>query len=242
VARKVLFIVNDPVAPEAMLGETFAEQGFDIDRFVVVPPGRTDDPAFEVSFPDPTGYDVIVPLGARWSVYDEALGRTWVRSEMAMVRDADTAGVGVLGVCFGGQLLARAHGGSVTRSAAPEIGWFEIDSSATDLVPAGHWFEWHFDRWTLPPGATEIARNRRASQAFVIGHTLALQFHPELDATLLELWLDDEKDGELAGQGTTPTELRSSTTALTDDAARRLRGLVAGFLSHVARPPAAGEG
>ena len=55
-----------------------------------------------------------------------ALGRTPGGSTRAVLeralRDAHAAGVPLLGVCFGGQLLAHARGGSVRRSPAPEIG------------------------------------------------------------------------------------------------------------------------
>ena len=181
-APKVLFLYNEHLATEALLGEAFAEQGFDIEVFEVVPPQRLDDPAVDVTFPDPTGYDVIVPLGARWPVYDDALRRTWVSAEMQLVRDAADAGVALLGVCFGGQLLAQAFGGSVARSSSPEIGWYDVASDRPEVIPAGPWFQWHFDRWTLPPEASEIARTAAASQAFVLGRALALQFHPEVDA------------------------------------------------------------
>ena len=86
-----------------------------------------------------------------------------------MVRRALDAGVGVLGVCFGGQLLAHALGGTVARSPAPEIGWREVSSAKPDLVPPGPWFQWHFDRFTTPPGGIEVARNADATQAFVQG-------------------------------------------------------------------------
>ena len=105
-----------------MLGDVFAEFGYDIHTFNVVPEGQGDDPASDVEFPDPLNHDVIVPLGARWAAYDERLLNTWVADEMKMVRAADAAGVGVLGVCFGGQLVAQAHGGTVERSTDPEIG------------------------------------------------------------------------------------------------------------------------
>jgi len=237
VAPQVLFIYNDPNAREALLGETFTEFGFDVDTFEVVPAHRVDDPAVDVTFPDPTGYDVIVPLGSRWAVYDPRLAQAWVASEIQAVQDAVAATVGVLGVCFGGQLVAQALGGSVQRSSAPEIGWHDVHSSAPGLVPHGPWFQWHFDRFTPPPGATEIARNARASQAFVRGSAMGVQFHPELDTTLLELWLADDNDGELAQFGLRHEDLRTHTEAEIDDAARRLRLLVRGFLDKVARAP-----
>ena len=235
--RKVLFIYNDPIAPEALLGETFTDLGFDVDTLEVVPAHTPDDPVVEVSFPDPTGYDVIVPLGSRWAVYDERL--PWVAAEIDTVRRAADAGVGVLGVCFGGQLVATALGGSVQRSDAPEVGWHHVHSSDHDLVPEGPWFQWHFDRFTPPPGATEIARNDSASQAFVKGRAMGLQFHPELDHKLLELWITDDLrgggDGDLARLGLRHDDLRAHTTRHVDDAARRLRKLVRGFLDKVAR-------
>jgi GMP synthase-like glutamine amidotransferase len=231
---EVLFIYNDPTAPEALLGEVFTELGFDVDVFNVVPADRLQDPAIDIVFPDPTRYDVIVPLGSRWSVHDRALQNTWVGTEMQMVRDATAAGVGVLGVCFGGQLVAQALGGTVARSPRAEIGWYEVDSDAA-FIAEGPWFQWHSDRWTTPPGATEIARNANAPQAFVAGSALALQFHPELDGPLLEQWLADDQDGEVARIGVDVDELRARTTAERRAAPDRLRALVAGHLTLLSR-------
>jgi GMP synthase-like glutamine amidotransferase len=237
VAPKVLFIRNEPLATEALLGDAFTEAGFDVESLEVVAADRVDEPAGDVTFPDPARYDVIVPLGARWPVYDEALRNTWVGAETQLVRDAADAGVALLGVCFGGQLLAQAFGGTVARSPVPEIGWYDVESDHPDLVPGGPWFQWHFDRWALPPGATEIARTANSSQAFVLGRALALQFHPEIDTTLLDVWLADDRDGEVVGAGLSHDELRCRTTELADDAGRRIRGLVRGFLANVAHQP-----
>ena len=71
----------------------------------------------------------------------------------------------------------------------------------------------------------------------MLGRALALQFHPELDRDLLELWLAEDRDGEVTSVGGSHDELRSATTELVDSAARRIRGLVRGFLSEVARQP-----
>jgi GMP synthase-like glutamine amidotransferase len=237
VAPTVLFIRNEHLATEALLGEAFAEHGFDIDTFDVVPAARVASPAVEVDFPDPRGYDVIVPLGARWAVYDDALRRTWVGAETQLVRDAADAGVALLGVCFGGQLLAQAFGGSVGRAPQPEIGWYDIPSDHPALIPPGRWFQWHFDRWTLPPGATELARTPDSSQAFLFGRALGLQFHPEVDHELLERWLADDRTGEVVSTGRTHDELRSATDSFAADAAVRVRELVGGFVTHVVRQP-----
>jgi GMP synthase-like glutamine amidotransferase len=237
VAPTVLFLRNEHLATEALLGDAFTTCGYDVETFEVVPAERIDRPVGEVTFPDPTCYDVIVPLGARWPVYDEALQRTWVGAEAQLMRDAAAAGVALLGVCFGGQLLAQAFGGSVSRSTVPEIGWCDIDTDRPDVVPRGPWFQWHFDRWALPPGATEIARTANSSQAFVLGRALALQFHPEIDSELLDVWLAEDHDGEVIAAGLGHDELRERTTELADDVATRIHALVRGFRTHVAHQP-----
>lgn len=224
----MLFLYNDPTAPAGLLGEVFAESGYDVSTFDVVPPDRADDPVLDVAFPDPLGYDVIVPLGARWAVHDERV--PWIADESTMVRHALDSGLGVLGVCFGGQLLAHALGGTVARSPRPEIGWCDVHTDNPDLVPAGPWFQWHFDRLTAPPGAVEVARNGSATQAFVKGRALGLQFHPEVDTALVEQWIDEDGGSDMTRLGLDAAELRARTAELADGAARRLRLLVAGFL------------
>jgi len=239
VARQVLFIRNDPTAPEALLGEVFTECDFDISTFDVVAADRTGDPAVRVTFPEPGRYDVIVPLGARWAAYDDSL--PWIAAEMDMIRRALAGGIGVLGVCFGGQVLARALGGAVNRSPRPEIGWHDVQSSRASLVPDGPWFQWHFDRLTPPPGALTIARNTCATQAFTTGRALGVQFHPEVDAALVERWIGEDTGGDIGRLGLSAQALRVRTAAEVDDAARRLRLLVGGFLGlldeRARRPP-----
>lgn len=240
-APKVLFIHNEHEAPEGLLGDAFVARGYDIETFLVVPPERIDDPDVAVTFPDPTGYDVIVPLGARWSVYDEKLRAGWVGAELRLLRDAAAAGVALLGVCFGGQLLADAFGGTVRRAERAEVGWYDVASADPAIVPPGQWFMWHFDRFEVPPGATEIARTPDASQAFVLGRALALQFHPEITAEILEWWIGADREGtEVRQVGVTHEELRRRTAQLRDDAARRVELLVDGFLNKVATAPVAG--
>jgi len=236
VTSKVLFLYNEHLATEALLGEAFADQGFDVDTLTVVPAEHRDSPAAsQVTFPDPTDYDVIVPLGATWPVYDEALLAGWVSEEMAMVRKAAEAGVALLGVCFGGQLLAQTFGGTVGRAPTPEIGWYDLEISDTGLIPEGPWFQWHYDRWTLPPGAVEVARTANASQAFVLGRALALQFHPEVDRALLEAWLPTAAPDEPANVGLTVDELRLQTDKFADP--ERVNRLVRNFIDRIVRQP-----
>jgi GMP synthase-like glutamine amidotransferase len=186
---RALLIQHDHICTPGFVGERLLDRGFELVVHQVVREDRFLSPNVEIEFPDPTDFDAIIPMGAPWSVYDhEAIG-TWVPAELTMLRDAHQHEVPVLGICFGGQMLAAAHGGSVARSAAPEIGWVDVDSDDESLVPSGTWFQWHYDQWQLPIHAQEVARNANSSQAFVLGRNLAVQFHPEMTSEILTSWI-----------------------------------------------------
>ena len=74
------------------------------------------------------------------------------------------------------------------RAPAPEIGWTFIQTDLPSLVPGGPWFEWHFDRFELPAGVPALATTPLANQAFTIGRSLGLQFHPEVTAEMIADW------------------------------------------------------
>ena len=70
---RVLFIQRDHTSPVGPVGARFAHHGYDVDELLVVPADRFDEPGVAARFPDPTAYDVVVPMGSPWSVYDAAL-------------------------------------------------------------------------------------------------------------------------------------------------------------------------
>lgn len=136
---------------------------------------------------EPRDYDIIVSLGSEFAAYDDSL--PWIARERELLGAAIEADVPVLGVCFGGQLLARVLGGDVFRSEREEIGWLPVRSRDPALVPEGPWFQWHFDSFTLPAGATLVADNDAGPQAFVHGRSLGLQFHPEVTPEIMDAWV-----------------------------------------------------
>jgi GMP synthase-like glutamine amidotransferase len=236
---RALFIKQDHASPSGLIGEAFTDLGYDVSEFAVVPAERYHSPAVTVTFPDPSGYDAVVPFGAAWAVYDQAAIGTWIGDEIAFTRSALAAGVPVLGICFGGQILAAAVGGQVARAPRPEIGWSFLSSDNSGLVDAGPWFEWHSDRFSLPEGISVIARTALANQAFTAGRALGLQFHPEITAEVLECWLDAGGAAELAAEGVDIADLLAQTRRLASFAAPRARELVRRFTRTVATAPAA---
>lgn len=231
---RVLFVQQDHVSSLGYVGEAFADRGFDVDTLQVVPAEHFAVPDVSVVFPDPLAYDVVVPLGAPWSVYDAATIGAWVGEELGFLRTAHNGGVPVFGICFGGQALAAALGGAVELSPEPELGWTIVESSEPDLVEPGPWFQLHQDRWQLPPGARELATTGVASQAFVLGRSMGVQFHPELTATILQAWLDSGDRDYLLAHGVDPDALIVLTAAQAEAARERAVRLVDRFLSRVA--------
>ena len=85
------------------------------------------------------------------------------------------------------------------RAPKPELGWREIETDEPNLISAGPWLEWHYERFTTPPGAVEVARTADAVQAFRMGPHLGVQFHPESTVEIVAHWagMDTESLGEL---------------------------------------------
>lgn len=122
----------------------------------------------------------------------------WIGYERRLVAHAVADGLPVLGVCFGGQLLAQVLGGVVSRCPQPEIGWRTLDTNDPNRVPAGPWVVWHEDRFSAPPGAETVARTQVSLHAFVMGPHTGVQFHPEVDGTIVGHWVADaEAEGRL---------------------------------------------
>lgn len=230
---RALVIEHDDVSPLGPIGERFRERLYDLDHFRI-PDEVIGTPGPDVEFPDVTGYDAVVVLGAIYSVYDLATHGRWIRPELELARAADRAGVPALGICFGGQLLTTAHGGSVAKAPLGEIAWTTVDSDDPALVPPGPWFQWHFDRWEVPPGATELARNERASQAWAMRRNLAVQFHPEVTAASLHGWYQTGGDDEARIFGLDPDEVMAQTVAEEPAAVARAHALVDSFIDRIA--------
>lgn len=231
---KALFIQHDHVSPLGPVGERLTQLGFEIETLLIVPEDKYRDPNVTVDFPPASDYDLIIPLGAPWGAWDDGCIGNWLQPELKWIKDAIENDIPVLGICFGGQLMARALGGSVARGPRPELGWHFIHSKEPDLISIGPWFQFHYDRWQLPPGAKELAVSPVASQAFSYRRSLALQFHPELDREVLEGWLIWDGREELIEDGQNPDVVLEQTIALEKMSRQRAFELVDNFLGKIA--------
>jgi GMP synthase-like glutamine amidotransferase len=185
---RVMFLQHDPGSRPALVGEHLAARGA-VPTIVHMSQDLTDG-TWHGEFPDPLDHDLVVSLGAIWSLYDRTQVGSWIDRELDLLRRADAHGVPVLGICFGAQALAAAHGGEVLPAGRAEVGWLPVASDDPDRIPPGPWMQWHSDRVVLPPGAVELARNEVCPQAFALRRNLGVQFHPEVDAATVRAWIE----------------------------------------------------
>jgi GMP synthase (glutamine-hydrolysing) len=144
-------------------------------------------PAFEV-LPEPGTFSGAVIAGSHAMVTQNL---DWSLAVEAWLAPVVAAGVPVLGICYGHQLLAKAMGGKVDfHPDGLEIGTQSItltvdglsDPLLKGLPPVFTAHTCHSQTvLALPPGAVNLAKNTHdPHHAFRLGHAAwGVQFHPE---------------------------------------------------------------
>lgn len=232
-APTVLFIRHDPDAHPGYVGDRFAERGFEIRTKQITFDYENTNPVVE--FGDPSDHDVIVPLGAIYSLYNTAAIGNWIDAELAFLAEAHRREIPILGICFGGQALSAALGGTVEAAPEPEVGWRTVSSDKPDALADGPWMQWHFDRFTVPAGAAELARSDAGPQAFTSGRSLGVQFHPEVSTEIVHGWLAGAPPSELDKPQVDADAIYSDSVRLAPEAKPRTERLVDWFLDDLAK-------
>ena len=183
--------------------------------------------------PDAADYAGVLVTGSGAMVTERL---DWSERSAGWLRDAAHAGLPLLGICYGHQLLAHALGGEVGyHPAGREMGTVELDlqpPAAEDPLFAGLPERFpaqatHLQSVLRPPeGATVLARSMHdACHAFRWGeNTWGLQFHPEFSATHMRGYVNAREEA-LRGEGRCPKQL-SRTISATPQARRVLRRFV----------------
>ncbi|MBI4938747.1 MAG: type 1 glutamine amidotransferase [Nitrosomonadales bacterium] len=157
---------------------------------------------------DAKRYSGLVFMGGPMSVNDDL---PWITQALALIRGAAACDIPVLGHCLGGQLMAKALGGAVTRNPVKEIGWGDVRVSGNETARA--WFgeirsfeafHWHGETFSLPQSAVHLLSSAHcANQAFALGKHLALQCHVEMTEAMIRAWCDVGAD-EIAASASSP--------------------------------------
>lgn len=221
---RALLIEHEEDIPGGLVDEWLSGRGASVDLYRIATDVR--------DVPDPRAYDLVVTLGSEEAAFDDTVA--WMERERRLLREAAAADIPILGICFGGQLLARVLGGEARRAEQPEIAWVEVDSRDRSLIDDGPWLQWHSDTFTVPPGAELVADGAVGPAAFVLGRCLGLQFHPEVTPELVEAWVAGSRD-ELEREGVDPERLLAESRE--HDAGNRARALALldRFATRVAR-------
>lgn len=177
---RALILQHGDWGPPGLLGEWADARGIALD----VHHAKSGDP-----LPELNGQAFIASLGSPHNPNDAHVEE--VANELEYLKDAVDKDVPVLGLCFGGQMLAAALGGSVETAPQRELGWHAVQSTDPE-IPSGPWLQWHFDRFTLPPGAEQLATSPAGVQAFRHGRHLGVQFHPESTIDIVMQWAHAE--------------------------------------------------
>jgi len=142
-------------------------------------------------------YQGLIVMGGTMNALDDD-HFPYLPQVVQILRGAFQRGLPTLGVCLGGQLLARTLGARVYRKDRPEVGYYPVglteagraDPLFQNLRSQPITFQWHEDAFELPAGATVLADSPRDSlQAFRMGASVGLQFHPEVSLETLAIWV-----------------------------------------------------
>ena len=143
---------------------------------------------------DPRAFSGFAFMGGPLSVNDDL---PWIAPALELIRASVDADVPVIGHCLGGQLMAKALGGTVSRNPVKEIGWGDV--SVVDAPLARLWFghvppsfvsfHWHGETFSIPPGAQRVLFNTYCeNQAFALDRHLGLQCHIEMTHEMIDKW------------------------------------------------------
>ncbi|PKH06798.1 GMP synthase [Moritella sp. Urea-trap-13] len=144
--------------------------------------------------------DAYICSGSKWSVNDDDL---WIRQLEDFTRLLYDAKKGLVGICFGHQIIAKALGGQVEKSPR---GW-GVGIAHADVLVEHSWMQpkqdnialvvCHQDQvCKLPVGAQVLLSNDfcRYSMFQVDEHFLGLQGHPEFTSKYSAALMEQRRD------------------------------------------------
>jgi GMP synthase (glutamine-hydrolysing) len=205
-----LILQFDPLDPPEHLGERLTAAG--VDYHVI----RLDLPHEPLSLDD---CSLLIALGGSMNV-DQIDSFPFLAEAKDTVRTALNRRLPYLGLCLGGQLLARTLGAPVVSTPQPEIGVVPVtlDQTAADpilngLGPTIPTLQFHLDTFHLPPGSRLLASSAACSNQLARCGDLAyaVQFHPETNLDTFIRWLEDDY------RTTVPTATDETVTAAIED-------------------------
>ncbi|WP_455208481.1 type 1 glutamine amidotransferase [Kaarinaea lacus] len=171
-------------------------------------------------------FSALVFMGGPMSVNDDL---EWIAQEISLIQQAANIDMPLLGHCLGGQLIAKALGGTITKNPVKEIGWHSVtkqpnpvsDDWLASLPDNFEVFHWHGETFSLPDGASTLLSSQYCTnQAFAVGNTLALQCHVEMTTPMVKQWV-----AEYADELSTPSESLQSGELILENLEKKIKPL-----------------
>lgn len=232
VAPRVLVVEHQESCPPALFGDWLAGAGADLR---LTRPHRGDD------LPDLTSYDAVLVLGGEMSANDDDTV-PWLGPLKAGIRSAAVAGVPLLGICLGHQLVAAALGGRVEANPRGQtlglqpIGWTAAageDPLVSGMGGGERCVHWNGDVVSdVPPGTTVLAHAPDGSVqvARFAATAWGIQAHPEVDVDVCRRWAESDREDHLA-RGVDQDALLASVDGAAAELAAHWRPLAERFVA-----------
>jgi len=187
---RVLIVQNDETETLGLYERHLSENGVEHEVFHAYDIGSDD------SFPSTRDYDAFIigptPLSAN-SIDQHG----FLRKEWGFLGEAIESGKPCLGVCCGGQMLARRLGAKVRRSPEKEVGGYNVRlKEKADPLFSGFplefpVFHWHSDMFEVPKGGRLLVEGDPCPiQAFGWKNVRGIIFHLEIDGSEAGRWAD----------------------------------------------------
>lgn len=214
--KSIVIVLHQETSTPGRVGMKLVDKGYELD---------IRRPALGDKLPDNIeDYAGAVIFGGPMSANDDD-EHDYIRTEIDWIAKPLETGVPFLGICLGGQMLARHLGGKVFGfpDDRAEIGYYDIAPTAAGTA-YGSWpgkvYQWHREGFELVDGAVCLATSQGdfPHQAFRYGDTaLAIQFHPEVTHKMMNRWLVKAEE-RLALPGARPRETHFSDRFVHDPA------------------------
>jgi len=147
-------------------------------------------------FPPLGKYDVFIVGGTPISAC-EIHKHNFLKKEWRYLKKVVKLNKPYLGICFGGQILARLLGAKVRKNRVMEIGGYDVRLTSDgrnsrffrNFPVKFPVFHWHRDTFDLPKGAKLLVEGEDCkNQSFGYRNALALQFHLEITSNDAGEW------------------------------------------------------